>query len=528
MVVALADADIGGTVDYSKLKQDPLFKAIDLSHDNLWGKHKTTVKERFGNTSGRVLWLLFRKIYIKGRYHYEYYSEDGRRLLSRSLLVNDRREEQVIQVYKPGMRSGGFNWEHRSSVVLVDFEGKFHTDARQILGGGHCVEAVCECHEEDLMKGITNEQIQASIREGLDAYEVKMETPEEIQLAIVDMLNEQLLASGTNIRQVFQQRERLWERFQRYKGPQTIAQLGGQSAYDTFLRNWLKTKSDCTIFGTRFDYFSDVGSLCVKLKEANKFDQFMEVCQTFIDNIGRTISLEAIVRNIAYFDRLFRKHYSQSMTERRFNNFWWEGVIGLLPIKNNPYVCHRLCVESHSEGIIARVKLNMRSAKTLELKVKHKTVKAAKDAKVKENNCNKDGNGGDGQTQDKKRKGDGQSKAGKKKPKFDKTEDVVKDEQKDGFNNAIGQTEQVFKQTKGAVKEMEWADDCSWCIDQACILLRSYGLDPDKALELPIRQSIRAGYQLLWTGNTTMVSFDGSIKPVVRKWSALKNCLCET
>ena len=204
----------------SQAEIDKLLSVIDQSHENIFGKSRTTLKERFGDASGRVLWLVFMKHYILGRFKYRYYAPRAAggdkekrtaadRLLTRAMLVNDRRQERTIERYKPGMRHRGFNPEHRSTAVVIDFLGlKIHPDARELLGAAHCVESLCECQEEDDVAGVENPQIKASIADGLWAYEVHSDTPPECQLEIVDMLNINIDASGLDIGQIFQKYDR--------------------------------------------------------------------------------------------------------------------------------------------------------------------------------------------------------------------------------------------------------------------------------------------------------------------------------
>ena len=279
------------------------------------------------------------------------------------------------------MRQRGYNGEHRSCCVVIDYDDKPHLECRLLLGAGHTIEALYECHEEDLESGQMNPQIQVSIAAGTWAYEVEKITPPECQLEIVDMLNKNLLASGTNLRQVFNQANRLDDLFEQYKGDETVASLGGQSAHETFQREWLKKHSGCEIFCGRYKYWRD----CIILQNnlgKNK-ERFMALCQKYIDNINRKVTLEAIVRNVCHFDRVCRTHFEKSMSAKRYEHMWWEGVACFLPLVNceADIPGHKLCFELFEPDRIERMHVKMNTDKTLQLKIRHKAAKEPKDPK---------------------------------------------------------------------------------------------------------------------------------------------------
>ena len=500
----LASADTGTQLDTastcstvaseSRLVSDK----YDDSHANLWSVRESC-DHRFPGFSGRRLWDVMLEHYIVGKQHFKFYRKESTRgqdnlirLLYRCWL-NDRDEDDTRDAYKEIMVEKGFIDAVRSSVALIDFDDKKHPDEYKILGGAHCIEAICELYEDE--ETADNEQVKSSIVAGVDAFLFRKGTPVDVQQAAVTLLNEiSGPGSGLNLQQVFNSRQRLQIRWEQHKDAKalSVSKCGGQSGYELCWKDWL-TASKCKIFAGRWDFFQATQTFRNEVEDKGRWGQFQELLK-HVRNRGVEVELETMVRNMAEVDKQLRKHFDTSMPKPRYELFWWEAIKCCLPL-SKAYPGHLMMFDKHGkrmDEVIALVGTVMGRGKQI-------AVRLPKQKKKK-------------------------STAPKRTAKEKKADRENKENKANQAETPAA--EEIIAQDQHVLKDLEWGDDCSWLLDQASNMLTAFGQNVDAEFPQCTSLAFRKGLHCVWGNGSPPVSYTLNDKEMqCKSWAALKKLI---
>ena len=447
--------------------------SYDSSPDNIWSSRESC-ELRFPGISGRRLWNIIKKHYVIGTSMFKLYDDAFKyRLLTRSVL-NDRDEDDSREYYGELILEKGLLDEFRSAMALIKPKESSTEDERLIIGGAHCIEALCDLFEDPETRN--NPQVVSSVAGGLKALEFHPDTPVDVQRQVVVMLNEiSGGGSGLNLQQVFNQRERLQERWCDHKHSANISakKVGGPTAYEACWRDWLKTTKD-PIFATRWDFFMDTATFRTQLEETGRWPDFQMLLKK-VRNRNTDVTLESIVRNMTAVDLESRKKFSGSMPPARYELFWWEAIKACAPLNKKAYPESMCMFDRCGKDVnkkIALMSVGMQNGKKLEVKLPKAKAKAAKDKSTKDKAS---------------KAGIGNSKTGKTDPAKAKSDTV--------------------KQDAKTLKDLEWGDDVSWVVNQASTMLTANGETVEAAFPERVSYAFMKGLQVVWGDGKTPVEY---------------------